>query len=546
MSEQGFKPACHCISQTEIPHATRLFTDLLYHYDRVRAWYPHAPLDPASYRDAARSLDYPAATRAEVCAVLEEQARHFDAPPPVLANIERLRGGANAVVTGQQVGLFTGPAFTFYKALTAIKLASSLTSNGLDTVPIFWLATEDHDLEEINHAWLLTRHGTVEVVRSESKSPAEHAPVGEIVFTPDIDALVERTIALLPEGDGLAETAELLRESYRPGETFGAAFGRFMTRLFGRFGVIVMDPRSPRLRKLAAPVFRKALESATDFHHALDVRNRELADAGYHNQVYVSDETSLLFVRKDGQRVPLRRRAGGFTLSGEAVEKSQLLEDLESHPENFSPNVLLRPVVQDSLLPTLGYIGGPAELAYFAQAGAVYEGILRRMPVVSPRASFTLVDAHSSKLLNRYSLTLPLLFQEDDAVRQRMARQFLPAGLVETLSGSRMQLHAMLAALRKELGDLDQTLDDAATRAGRKMTYQLQRLSDKADRAVLRRNTQVERDAAYLLDHLHPRHSLQERVLSGVSFLAQYGSPLLDAIYEKVSIKSGDHQPLFL
>jgi uncharacterized protein YllA (UPF0747 family) len=207
---------------------------------------------------------------------------------------------------------------------------------------------------------------------------------------------------------------------------------------------------------------------------------------------------------------------------------------------------LLRPVVQDSLLPTLGYIGGPAELAYFAQAGVVYEGILRRMPVVSPRASFTLVDGHSSKLLNRYSLTLPLLFQEDDAVRQRMARQFLPAGLVETLSGSQMQLHAMLAALRKELGDLDPTLDDAAARAGRKMTYQLHRLSDKADRAVLRRNTQVERDAVHLLDHLHPRHSLQERIISGVSFLAQYGSPLLDAIYEKVSIKSGDHQPLFL
>jgi len=478
--------------------------------------------------------------------VLEEQARRFDAPPEVLANVERLRRGANAVVTGQQVGLFTGPIFTFYKALTAINLAAALTSSGLDTVPVFWLATEDHDLEEVNHAWLLTRQGSVEGVRSESKSPAEHAPVGEIVFTSDMDALVERTIALLPQGDGLAETAELLRESYRPGETFGAAFGRFMIRLFGRFGVVVMDPRNPRLRKLAAPVFRKALESAADLHQALDTRNHELAEHGYHNQVYVSEETSLLFVRQDGQRVPLRRHGGGFTLSGEPVEKSKLLEDLERHPENFSPNVLLRPVVQDSLLPTLGYIGGPAELAYFAQAGAVYEGILRRMPVVSPRASFTLVDAHSAKLLNRYGLTLPLLFHEDDAVRQRMARQFLPPGLVETLSGSQMQLQAMLAALRKELGDLDRTLEDAAARAGRKMTYQLHRLSDKADRAVLRRNTQVERDAAYLLDHLHPRHSLQERVLTGISFLAQYGSPLLDAVYEKVSIKSGDHQPLFL
>src|ERR1022692_4910850 len=546
MSEQASKPECHCIPFTEIPHATRLFTDLVYHYDRVRAWYPHAPLDPASYHAAAKTLDYPAATRAEVSTVLEEQARRFGAVPAVLANIERLRQGAYAVVTGQQVGLFGGPVFSFYKALTAIKIAASLTANGLDTVPVFWLATEDHDLEEVNHAWMLSADGRADMVKSAAKPEAEHAPVGDIVFDEEISGLVESTIATLPAGEASDETAALLRECYRPGRTFGGSFGRMMARLFGRFGVILMDPRDPRLRQLASPVFRKAIEGASDFYHALDARNRELGSHGYHAQVYVSEETSLLFLRQEGHRTPLRRKEEKFLLQGEPVARERLLGELESHPENFSPNVLLRPVVQDSLLPTLGYIGGPAELAYFAQAGVVYEGILRRMPVVSPRASFTLVDAHSAKLLNRYNLTLPLLFQEDDAVRQRMARQFLPAGLVETLSGSQLQLQAMLAALRKDLGDLDQTLDDAASRAGRKMTYQLHRLSDKADRAVLRRKTQVGRDATYLLDHLHPRHSLQERVISGVSFLAQYGSPLLDAIYEKVSIKSGDHQPLFL
>src|SRR5258708_22765355 len=156
---QAQNPACHCIKHTEIPHASRLFTDLLYHYDRVQQWYPHAPLDPSSYHAAARTLNYPAATRAAVSTVLEEQARTFGAPAEVLANVARLRNGAHAVVTAQQVGLFGGPVFSFYKALTAIKLAATLTAEGLDTVPIFWLATDDHDLEELHHTFLLTPDG---------------------------------------------------------------------------------------------------------------------------------------------------------------------------------------------------------------------------------------------------------------------------------------------------------------------------------------------------------------------------------------------------
>jgi len=546
MSEQASKPECHCIPFTEIPHATRLFTDLVYHYDRVRAWYPHAPLDPASYHAAAKTLDYPAATRAEVSTVLEEQARRFGAVPAVLANIERLRQGAYAVVTGQQVGLFGGPVFSFYKALTAIKIAASLTANGLDTVPVFWLATEDHDLEEVNHAWMLSADGRADMVKSAAKPEAEHAPVGDIVFDEEISGLVESTIATLPAGEASDETAALLRECYRPGRTFGGSFGRMMARLFGRFGVILMDPRDPRLRQLASPVFRKAIEGASDFYHALDARNRELGSHGYHAQVYVSEETSLLFVRQEGHRTPLRRKDGNFLLQGQPVTRDSLLGALDSHPENFSPNVLLRPVVQDSLLPTLGYVGGPAELAYFAQAGAVYEGILGRMPVVTPRASFTLVDTRSTKLLNRYELSLPTIFREDTAVRERMARRFLPPQLTATLAASSTELDAMLARVRGELSALDSTLDDAAARAGRKMSYQLRRLGEKAGRAVLRRNEQIDRDATYLLNHLHPRHSLQERVFTGVSFLAIYGTSLLDTIYEKVQTTTADHHPLFL
>ncbi len=546
MGETTGAAGCHCIPYTEIPHVSRLFTDLLYHFDQVSSWYSHPPLSLDSYRNAARTLAYPDASRAEAATVLEEQARRFGAASEQLQNIERLRKGAYAIVTGQQVGLFGGPVFSFYKALTAIKIAAGLTTAGLDTVPVFWLATEDHDLEEVNHAWMLDREGRPRMVKTEVKPQFEHAPVGDIAFTAEISKLVEETIAMLPEGESSEETAALLRDCYRPGATLGSSFGAMMTRLFGRFGVILMDPRDARLRQLAAPVFRKAIESAADFYHALDARNHELSSHGYHNQVYVSEETSLLFVRVDGKRIPLRRAGGDFTLQGERTTREKLLADLDTHPEIFSPNVLLRPVVQDSLLPTLGYVGGPAELAYFAQAGAVYQGILGRMPVVTPRASFTLVDGHASKLLGRYGLTLPAVFAEDTALRERMAKKFLPPELTATLARSSAELDAMLGRVRRELGALDHTLDDAASRAGRKMTYQLSRLGEKAGRAVLRRDAQVDRDAVYLLNHLHPRHSLQERVYTGVSFLAIHGTSLLDTVYERVQTRTADHQPLSL
>ena len=206
---------CHCIKHSEIPHSSRLFTDLLYHFDRVSAFYPHNPMDSGSFQAAAKAVNYPAAVRAEVVAVLEEQARAAGAGPEVLANIERLRKGAYALVTGQQVGLFGGPVFSIYKALTTIRRAEALTAQGLDTVPLFWLATEDHDLEEVNHTFLLDRDYQILTLQESAVPPVAHAPVGEIAFTAEIDRLVERAIAVQPDAEGSADTAALLRHAYR-------------------------------------------------------------------------------------------------------------------------------------------------------------------------------------------------------------------------------------------------------------------------------------------------------------------------------------------
>ena len=537
---------CQCMKQTNIPQATRLFTDFLYQFDRVRSFYSFAPFDEASFFQAAKSVTYPEETRAAVTAVLEEQSERFGATEQTRRNLERFRQGSAAVVTGQQVGLFTGPVFAFYKALTAIRLAEHLTAAGLDCVPVFWLATEDHDLEEVNHTFLLNPDYQLHRIAEEETPRAPNTPVGEVTISDGFARQIKQAIDLLPKSDWKAELARALAETYRPGETFGSAFGRLMARLLGRFGVLLLDPMHPRLHRLATGLFRRALESADELRQALLDRNRELAQAGYHAQVHVTNHSTLLFQRTGGQRTALRRRDGEFLVGDEHRSAAELLEHLERSPDDFSPNVLLRPVLQDYLLPTVAYVGGPAEVAYLAQASALYHHLLGRMPVIHPRASFTLLDRHAAELLGRYQVTLADVLGDSQILREKMAGQLLPPELAAALTQDERQLQEMLTSLRQQMEAFDHTLADAVATSARKMNYQLANIKRKAARAAGLRSQQMERDAVILENLLYPRKNLQERVYSGISFLGRFGPDLLDRLYQRISPHSADHQVLVL
>ena len=537
---------CQCMKQTNVPQATRLFTDFLYQFDRVRSFYSFAPFDDAAFFQAAKSVTYPEETRAAVAAVLEEQSGRFGATDHTRSNLERFRRGSAAVVTGQQVGLFTGPMFAFYKALTAIHMAERLTAAGLDCVPVFWLATEDHDLEEVNHAFLLDANYQPHRIADEGEPHVPDAPVGELTLSAGFTRQIEQAIRLLPETAWKPELARTLEETYRPGETFGSAFGHLMARLMGRFGVLLLDPMHPRLHRLAVGLFRQALESADELRQALLDRNRKLAQAGYHAQVHVANHSTLLFQRSGGQRTALRRRDGEFLLDDEQRSTAELLDHLERSPDDFSPNVLLRPVLQDYLLPTVAYIGGPAEVAYLAQASVLYHRLLGRMPVIHPRASFTLLDARASEMLGRYQVTLPDVLAGPQLLREKMAEQLLPSELAATFAQDERQLRELLTNLGRKMEAFDHTLADAVATSARKMNYQLAKIKRKAARAAGLGSQQMEHDAVVLENLIYPRKNLQERVYSGISFLGWFGPDLLDRLYQRISPHSADHQVLVL
>ncbi|MGO8983287.1 MAG: bacillithiol biosynthesis cysteine-adding enzyme BshC [Terriglobales bacterium] len=538
-----------CLPFQQIPHSSHLFLDYLSYAPSVREFYPRSPIFSEWVKDEAEQVVYDSARRSEVSEILERQNRGWSASGKTLANIERLRRGALAAVTGQQVGLFGGPLFSIFKALTAVKLAEQATAKGVECVPVFWLATEDHDLAEVNHVSLLLESGLAGAFTVESPA-ATDAPVGTIKFGSEIDRVVERASGLL----GGSSVTDWLRQAYRQGETLGSAFAILFARIFAEWGVILLDPADKDFHDLAKPLLRAAIERASELDEALLARGKALEAAGYHQQVKVTAASTLLFEVKDGARTVVRRKnnngssgkGGDFAVGEDNVTRAELLGEIEAAPEKFNPNVLLRPVVQDYLLPTLVYTGGAAEVAYFAQAAVVYEKLLGRVTPILPRFSATLVEPKAERLLTRYGLGLSDVLLGPERVREAIAAGSLPAELQARFAKAYAAAEEAMTAVRESIGKLDSTLIGAADRARMRMWHQIHQLQRRASRAELLRNEVVGRHADALSNALLPHKALQEREIAGVSFLARYGTDLLGNLYAMINPDCHDHQVISL
>jgi bacillithiol biosynthesis cysteine-adding enzyme BshC len=532
----------HGLPSQQVPHTSRLFLDYLSHAPSVRDFYPRCPLFSGWVKDESQRVVYDAVRRGTVSEILERQNRAWGASPKALANIDRLRRGALTAVTGQQVSLFGGPLFSLFKALTAVKLAEQATAAGVDCVPVFWLATEDHDLAEVNHIALLSERGFPEAFAVASHGVTD-APVGTVRFGPETEPVVERAAALL----GASEAATWLRQAYRPGETMGSAFGYLFAHLLADWGVILLDPSDKEFHDLTRPLFRAAIERAPELDAALLARGKAIEAAGYHQQVKVTAASTLLFAVKNGARTVVRRRNGGgtnseFTVGLEHISAKELLGRIDQTPECFNPNALFRPIIQDYLLPTLVYTGGAAEVAYFAQASVVYEKLLGRVTPILPRFSATLLEPKPQRILTRYQLTLPDVLQGPEKVREAIAARSLSPELQARFSEAYARAEASMALVREAIGKLDSTLIGAADRARTRMWYQINRLHRRASRAERLRNEVIARHADALSHALFPHKSLQEREVAGVSFVAKYGRELLADLYQQIQPDCHDHQ----
>ena len=529
-----------CISFDSIPHTTRIFSDFLAYTPEVRKFFPTQPNAEqvgAFAQSVPRDLD----RQAQVAEVLERQNRAWGASEKTLRNVRRLRQGAFAVVTGQQVGLFGGPLMSLFKIASALALTRQVQQSGIDCVPVFWLASEDHDLDEVNQALFLTRDFHLAPFKAATAGIAG-SPVARIRFAEGTNELVAQAADLL--GESLA--ADYLRESYREGDTFSDSFAKLYARIFAEQGLILLDPADTDLHRIATPLFLSAVHEVAEIDRALLERNRELRDAGYHEQVKVTAESTPLFALVDGARVPVHRANGQFAVGKERLTGGELQRRIEATSENFSANVLLRPVLQDYWLPTLAYIGGPAEVAYFAQAGVVYEKLLGRITPVSARMSATLLEPRIERLLNKYEVELPELFHGECQLRDCLAAHSLPFALRQHFEQARQDLEASMAQVGDSLRELDPTLVEAAGRAASKMRYQVNRLEKRAAQAELRRTEILARHASQIENAVYPNKSLQEREIAALHFYAHSGPELIERLIGLAQTRCSEHKVLTL
>ncbi|MBO6574835.1 MAG: bacillithiol biosynthesis cysteine-adding enzyme BshC [Rhodothermales bacterium] len=479
----------------------------------------------------------PHADREALVQILRDQHRLWGDDPSALANIEKLADPeAAAIVTGQQVGLFGGPAYSVLKAMTSVLLARELeAASGRPFVPVFWLGSEDHDFEEMATAHVPGGSFTY------PKPPVDNTgPVGALTFGPEINELVDALEAALPGTDFRGQVMGAVRNCYREGETFRDGFARLMRMLLPGTGLVIFAQDDPRVKRLATPLWRKEIRDSAGSDAALRSATEHIARE-YHAQVHI--RPSNLFMIHEGQRLPLDVDDGRFHLRGtdQSWSASDLEALLDAEPERFSPNVVTRPLTQDWLFPTAAYVGGPGETAYFGQYRGVYAWADLVMPVIFPRVSLTFIEPGIRRSLDKLGEP-PARFSKDaDKLFAEIARERLEVDVEGTFGRTIGEVNKLIGPLAPVATAVDPSLKKSvdATRAA--MQKELIRLKERVLKADRRNHDQLRAQVEKVADGLFPMGKPQERVLSPLYFTTKYGMDFYVCLMDRLDTDTRSH-----
>jgi bacillithiol biosynthesis cysteine-adding enzyme BshC len=537
------------LSFGDIPHQSKLFLDYLNDPESLKRFYPGAVGDIGKIAERKNEVlrDYKV-DRNALCAALKEINESYGCTTQSLDNIERLgEKDTVAIVTGQQAGLFSGPLYTVLKAISAIKLAAKLTSEGTPAVPVFWIAEEDHDFAEVNHTYVIDRDSRQTKLENTPANYKEGVPVANVILDENIRTSLEELFHALPKSEFTGELKELLEGAYQPGVSYSAAFGRMMARTFGKYGLIIFSPMHPALKKLSAPITAQAVEKWEEINAALVTRTKELEASGYSAQVKVEEKSFPFFYFNDnGLREKISIQNSKFKIQNSEWQLSELKEHALNEPHRFSPNALLRPVVQDYLLPALCYLGGGAEISYFAQNSEIYRVLERPQTPIFHRASASVVEPHIKRTLEKYELTLPDFFDEADALFGRITEDFLNKETARDFAEAEEIINGQMNRLEQSLLNIDRTLAESVARRRRKVMYHIAALRKKFHAAQVLKDETVQRRLEAAKNALYPQKALQERSTNFISLAARHGTGLIDRLYENAEIEGKRHQIIYI
>jgi bacillithiol biosynthesis cysteine-adding enzyme BshC len=530
------------IDVRRFPWIRPLAGDYAFNFDRVAALYAGDPASRSAWADAiARTRGLTRSHEAIARVIAAQQARR-NAPPAAREAAARLADPATvAVVTGQQAGAFGGPLFTLLKAVTALQLARKAAhDHQAPVVAVFWVDAEDHDWNEIASCTVLDAAFQPRTVTIPPPEGAGERPVGTLKLDARIGQTLDEIAAALGETEFTAPLMAGLRAAYTPGAGVSEAFATWAETVLGPHGLIVFDASDPAAKPIVGEVFSREIHGAGKTAALAAAAGEALAALGHQPQV-VPQAGSLALFHMDGARRPLKRQGNGFAAGDREFTAEALAAEVSSAPDRFSPNVLLRPVVQDTLFPTICYVAGPSELAYLGQLRDVYNSFGVPMPLIYPRATATLVDSATARFLAKYDVAIESLQPQDESALNHLLESQIPPSVESALTAAEEAVRVSMERVIEVLPAVDPTLAGAARTTLTKMEHDLRGLQNKMIHAAKKRDETLRRQFSRAQAQVFPLGHPQERTLSALYFLNRYGPAVIDRLFEELPLDMGQH-----
>ncbi len=521
----------------------RLATDYAFAFDGLAPFYAGDPASADAWRAVIATVHAgPPRAVPALADLLHAQQETREAPAAARAAAGLFADPRTvAIVTGQQAGLFGGPLYTLHKAITAIKLARRVSAeHGVPAVPVFWIDSEDHDWEEVRSCTVLDDEQRAHTIRLDELAGAGHQSVARLILEAQGATAVEALKSALPPTEFTPGLIEMLRHAYGNGRSMSEAFGRVLEHVLGPYGLVVYDAADPTSKPLVGDLFARALSDPGRTSALASTAGEELERRGYHAQVTAVETSAPLFLI-DGSRQAIRWRGDVAVVGEREILLADLVALARSSPQSFSPNVLLRPLVQDSIFPTACYVGGPSELAYQGQLRQVYRHFGVPMPLVSPRASATVVDAATLRFLGRHDVPFAAFQRQDELTLNHLLESQLPAGVEASFADAGRALVDRLAAVTEAAAVVDSTLEGAAKSTLGKMQHDLQALHGKVVQAAKKKDETLRRQFTRAQAQLFPNGQPQEREIGAVWLLNRYGPAAVDRLIDLLPLDYGHH-----
>jgi bacillithiol biosynthesis cysteine-adding enzyme BshC len=535
------------INFSNIPGHQNLFLDYLYNFKNVKRFYENGFRESKYYFEHFSKLSATEnINQGQVAEIIKEQYAGLGLSEKTNKNLDRLKqDNTLAIVTGQQLGILGGSLYTFYKIITAIKLSEALKEkfHNYNFVPVFWLEADDHDFDEVRSAHILDDNNEIISLSYDDGVPEEinRGSVGNIKFNSNLSSVFKELNKALRQTEFKPKLIEILTSFYKEGKTFKEAFKKLIFYFFDEYGLVIFDPTDKRIKNILKPIFKKEIEDFREHSNEVVKISAELEET-YHAQVkarpinlFLSEEDGRFLIEPGENEFRLRHKRRKFS-------KETILEMIETSPEKFSPNVLLRPICQDYLFKTACYVGGPSEISYFAQVSPLYKFFNVAQPIIYPRSSFTIVEKNISKIIEKFNMGYVDFFADKEAITKKIIGTLSEIDVEQTFTNSSNELTILLDNLKEKLFAVDNTLVDLTNKTLERILHNIETLKGKAQEAQKKKHEVTIRQLNRVSNLLFPNSNLQERELNFIYFANKYGLNIVQWMFNEIEIDKFEHQ----